>query len=302
MSPHRRALLLFLDGVGIGSEDPQLNPFFSALLPTLTSLLGGRLPSLTDPETTGPKGHAFPLDALLEMDGAPQSGTGQASLFTGGNAAQVFGRHFGPWVPVRLRPLLSEQNLLVRAQAAGLSVAFANAYPEGFLERYPRRIAAPPLVADSAGVLTRHEGHLARGEAVASEIVNTGWIERLGHDDIPEISPEAAGRNLAVITEEHDLTLFAHYTTDLAGHRGGMQGAVEALERVDGLLTGLLDDLGSDTTVLIASDHGNIEDVSGDHTRNPALGLEIGPRLRPMGSILDVAGALLEHLGGVEAH
>lgn len=298
MTVHRRVLLLFLDGVGIGCGDSQLNPFFRASLPTLTRILGGILPSLEHPLVVGPHARAFPLDARLGIEGTPQSGTGQTSLFTGSNAAQAFGRHFGPWVPVRLRPLLCEQNLLVRARAEGRSVTFANAYPRGFLQKYPRRIAAPPLLAEAASVLNRYTSHLARGEAIASEIVNTGWIERFGHRHIPEISPETAGQNLAEITSRHDLTLFAHYATDHAGHRGGMQGGVDALERVDAFLAGLVANLGRDTTLLIASDHGNIEDISGNHTLNPALGLEVGPTLGPMKDILDVTPTVLKYLGG----
>jgi len=292
----KRVLLLFLDGVGVGPDDARLNPFFKANLPTLRAALGGALPSLNHPAVAGDNARAFPLDASLDMAGTPQSGTGQTSLLTGENAAKAFGRHFGPWVPVRLRPLLAKNNVLVRARAIGRSVCFANAYPAGFLKLYPRRFAAPPLVAESAGLMTLHAEHLARGEAVASEIVNSGWRERLGHTSVPEILPKAAGNNLAAIAATHDLTFFAHYSTDHAGHRGGMQGAVDALERVDAFIGGILEDLGNETTLLIVSDHGNIEDVSGDHTRNPVTGIEFGPTLGDLRSILDVTPTILSHL------
>jgi len=35
-------LLLFLDGVGLGEDDPDTNPFARAEMPVLTGLLGGR--------------------------------------------------------------------------------------------------------------------------------------------------------------------------------------------------------------------------------------------------------------------
>src|SRR5687768_10398323 len=38
----RRAILVFLDGVGIGADDPAYNPFAAAHLPRLEALLGGR--------------------------------------------------------------------------------------------------------------------------------------------------------------------------------------------------------------------------------------------------------------------
>ena len=37
-------VLLFLDGVGIGKKDADINPFFRARMPTLTTLCGGELP------------------------------------------------------------------------------------------------------------------------------------------------------------------------------------------------------------------------------------------------------------------
>jgi 2,3-bisphosphoglycerate-independent phosphoglycerate mutase len=112
----RRVLVIFLDGVGIGSGDPDSNPFLRAELPTLRTLLGGRIPHLGDPESGTSNACAFPLDPLLGIGGLPQSGTGQTALLTGENAPAIFGRHFGPWVPVRLRPLLAEKNVLSMAQ------------------------------------------------------------------------------------------------------------------------------------------------------------------------------------------
>lgn len=290
----RRVVLVFLDGVGIGRADAEENAFLRARLPVLTAALGG-IPTLDHPRRTGPRVAAVPLDANLGVDGIPQSGTGQATLLTGVNAAERFGRHFGPWTPVALRPLVEERSVFRRAQDAGLTAAFANAYPKGW-PGDRRRLAAPPLAARAAGLLDRHEEHLARGEAVASEILNTGWRDHLGFEQLPEIGAEDAGRVLARIVAGHHLTVYAHYATDLAGHRGGMEGAVKALERVDAFLGGYLGAAPVDATLLVASDHGNVEDVNQGHTRNPALGLVAGDdaerRARELDSIADVADAL----------
>jgi len=302
MDGRGRLLLVFLDGVGIGEDDGERNPFVRAVLPTLLRLTGGRPPTLDHPSIDGPGASAFPLDATLGVEGMPQSGTGQTTLLTGENAARLYGRHFGPWTPVRLRPLVEEGSLLRVARNAGRTVAFANAYPRGWPgPRGGRRVAGPPLAARGAGVLDRHEEALGEGRAVSSEIVNDGWKRHLGHDWLPDVTPEDAGRNLARIAVEADLTLYAHYATDTAGHRGGMAGCVEALERVDRFLGGLLPALDDGATVVVTSDHGNIEDVSAQHTRNPALGLAIGPAARILSerlrSIADVAPAVLAHLG-----
>jgi len=278
MAATPKVLFVFLDGVGIGTGDPETNPFISARIPTLTTLMGGRVPTLDDPVVRGPGGNAFPLSATLDVDGTPQSGTGQTALLTGADAAEIYGRHFGPWTPVRLRPLVEETSVLRLAREGGWDVAFANAYPRWWPgPRGGKRIAGPPLAARGAGLLTRHEEALGSGEAVSSEIVNDGWRNHLGHDWLPEVTASEAGSNLAGIANRHDLTHYAHYTTDTAGHRGGMKGGVEALERVDRFLGGVAEALDDDVLLLVASDHGNLEDVTGGHTTNPVLGIASGP-------------------------
>src|SRR5687768_16479712 len=111
-----RVLVIFLDGMGIGGDDAEVNPFRRARMPAFTGLQA--------------LGTFVPLDATLGVAGLPQSGTGQTALFTGINAAREFGRHFGPWVPTALHERLARENLLTIAKNAGRSVAFANAYPE----------------------------------------------------------------------------------------------------------------------------------------------------------------------------
>ncbi len=295
-----RVLFVFLDGVGVGPADSDVNPFFNAALPALSEALGGRLPSLDEPAPSGPSGRVFPLDACLGVEGTPQSGTGQVALLTGGNAPKELGRHFGPWPPVRLRPSLHSDNFMVRAVQRGLRVAFANAYPRGYPGlRDSRRVAAVPLAASAAGLLKRDQEALGQGRAVASEIVNDGWIRHLGHTTVPVVTPREAGANLSRIAGEADLTVFAHYHTDVAGHRGGMTGAVAALERVDAFIEGILNHLEEDTLLLLASDHGNIEDTRVGHTRNPALGAALGPRFRaisPPSSLTQVADLILSEI------
>ena len=247
--PHTRpsrVLLVFLDGVGIGAADAERNPFLRARLPVLLRLLGGRLPvaDALDAEGRIESGEAVLVaaDATLGVAGVPQSGTGQTALLTGRNAAAEYGRHFGPWVPTGLRAMLAADNLLSRAVRSGARAAFANAYPLASIAADPRifrRPAAPPLAARAAGVLVRDLPELARGEAVASSITNERWRERLG-DALAEVAADEAGRRLARIAAGAEVTLFAHYDTDYAGHRGGMDGAVAALERVDAFLGGIV--------------------------------------------------------------
>ena len=89
-----RVLFIFLDGVGIGTDDAARNPFVGAALPVLRGLLDGEIPTLSRPAIAAERCRAFPLDACLDVEGMPQSGTGQTALLTGENAAQMFGRHW----------------------------------------------------------------------------------------------------------------------------------------------------------------------------------------------------------------
>jgi hypothetical protein len=305
-----RILLLFVDGVGLGPDDPAANPFSTASLPVLTRLLDGRRPLIGNAPTHAQSASLVALDATLGIDGTPQSGTGQATLLTGRNAARLHGRHFGPWVPTALRTMVAEESVLARAKNAGRSVAFANAYPEEAVHRdgaKPDRRrpsflrAGPPVAALGAGVLSRHTDALMRGDAVASEITNEAWRLHLRRTDLPRIDAHRAGINLARITSHNDLTLFAHYSTDTIGHRGDFARATAALETLDAIVGGITEALAPDALVFVTSDHGNIEDATRGHTRNPAIGLAIGKGHESFAAGLrtleDVTPAILGALG-----
>jgi 2,3-bisphosphoglycerate-independent phosphoglycerate mutase len=300
-----RVLFVFVDGVGLGSDDACVNAMVEGM-PRLSSLLGAP-PVLSAAPHSSTRATLVALDATLGIDGLPQSGTGQAVVLTGEDAIRMHGRHFGPWVPTRLRPLVREQSVLARAQAAGHTIAFANAYPEEVLalEVEQRRTppflrAGPPLAALGAGVMNRHTAALERGDAVASEIVNDGWRERLHRSNVPHIDEARAAHNLVKIAAAHDLTLFAHYATDYAGHLRDFGAASAAIARVDTFLAAMIDSMPADMLLVVASDHGNIEDSTAGHTRNPALGLVAGPghaqRARGMEDLRDVAGVALTAL------
>lgn len=302
-----RVVVLFLDGVGVGDDDPAINPLAAAPAPALGALLEGRRAVSTQLPCTSARASALGLDANLGVAGLPQSGTGQAALLTGVNAAERFGRHFGPYTPTALRPLVEHESFLAHAVRAGRSVTFANAYPARLIAlanrggRLPLPLRAAIVIAAlGARVLTRHEPELIAGDAVASEITHGGWREGLGRDDIPDITPEQAGRNLAAIANAHELTLFAHYATDGAGHLQDLNAGIDAWQRVDAFIGALVEALADDALLIVCSDHGNLEDVGAQHTRNPALCIVVGAGHEKiaarLGALTDVASAILTRL------
>ena len=72
-------LLLFIDGIGLGSDDAAINPFVAAQLPTLTALFEGRALIAANAPFHNKRASLVALDATLDVPGLPQSGTGQAT-------------------------------------------------------------------------------------------------------------------------------------------------------------------------------------------------------------------------------
>ncbi len=283
-------LMLFLDGVGIGRRDRQINALTAAPLRSMRLLLGGDVPTLDKRAATTSHAVTFPLDATLGVAGLPQSGTGQTALFAGVNAARVAGKHFGPYPYSTLRPILERQNIFRRLRDTGRSACFANAFPRRFFEymkHHPSRMSVTTLSCAMTGIPLLQGRELESGRAISADITNEGW-KSLGHPDIGVIEPAEAGRRLAKLSAGHDFVLFEYWKTDYAGHSRNMEEAVQVLERFDALLGGLLESLESARTLLlITSDHGNIEDMSvKTHTRHPVPMILYGHRHREMASLL----------------
>ena len=285
-----RTIFLFLDGVGLGKTDPDINPMFRARLPHLRSLLRGKLPHLGLRRISADHAVAIPLNATLGVEGLPQSGTGQATLFTGFNASKLMGRHFGPYPATTLHPLIEVSNIFRQFKSTGRSVCFANAFPKQFFDYAAsgkRRLSVTTLSCRFAGVPLHDAESLGRDESVSADITRARWPE-LGYPDFPIITPREAGKHLWNITARHSFTLFEYWLTDYAGHGRDMATAVETLERFDGMLGGLLEDFDpKECTLILTSDHGNIEDLSTkSHTRNPVPCILAGRKHRELSSAL----------------
>jgi hypothetical protein len=239
------------------------------------------------------------------MAGLPQSGTGQAALFTGVNAAKLAGRHFGPYPPSALHRLIEEKNIFGQLQLGGNSVCFANAFPRQFFEYVDtgtRRLTVTTLSCRFAGVPLLQVDSLYRNEAVSADITRARWAE-LGYPDVSMVTSSEAGSHLWRIAEHHRFTLFEYWLTDHAGHARDMSNAVEVLERFDGLLGGLLEEFEpAETLLILTSDHGNIEDLSTkSHTRNPVPCLVMGRRrkefLAGIRSLVHLTPAIVRLIG-----
>ncbi|MEM1115578.1 MAG: alkaline phosphatase family protein [Bacteroidota bacterium] len=294
-------LFVFLDGVGLGPSGTD-NPLATLDLPAFARLGGGQAWT-ADAEAVRTPTHAFvPLDATLGLEGLPQSGTGQASLFTGENAARLHGRHFGPYPPTTVRPLVAERSVFAQLAASGLEpgqMAFANAYPDRFFRFVEARgrWTVTTLAAQSAGVRLRRADDLAAGRALAADLTGAGWQRLLDPDHTPIPEAEAA-RRLAALTRSHAFVLSEYYLTDKAGHSQDAARAASVLASLDRFVGALLDHLGDDHLLVVTSDHGNLEDLgTKSHTRNPVPLVARGPSagaFAEAASLLDVTPALID--------
>ncbi len=272
-------LMIFLDGVGLGADDPVTNPFLTAPMPTWRGLFDGAMPTRGNGNFHSARATLIPTDAILGVPGVPQSATGQTAIFTGVNAARAIGEHLGPYPNAALRKILSDGNIFQRLAAAHRSTAFANAYPPIFFERLARnkaRRSATSYAAHAGGVRYRNIDDLRAGRAVSAFVTNDRW-RRFGAD-VPLITAREAGKNLARLSNEYAFTLFEYFLTDAAGHKGKNDFTALVLDEIDSLLRGVLDETDlADSLVITTSDHGNIEDTSvKGHTLNPVPTILIG--------------------------
>lgn len=272
--------MLFLDGFSIGENNPEVNPLLMARMPAFRGIFGGIMPTLEDEIVSNGQAALVLADATLGIEGLPQSGTGQTSLFCGLNAAQIIGKHFGPYPHSKLKPLLQGKSLFRQLLGLGKSVYFANAYPRQFFEYIASgktRFTVTTLTCMMLGIPLLGYDELVQGKAISADITRERWKD-LGYDHLQPITPEDAGRQLHAISQQNDFTLFEYFLTDHAGHGQSMELAVEVLERFDAFLGGILEELDSEKSLLIiTSDHGNVEDLSTKtHTRNPVPVILIG--------------------------
>ncbi|HEX5731237.1 MAG TPA: hypothetical protein VF131_00270 [Blastocatellia bacterium] len=290
-------LLIFVDGVGIGTRGPH-NP--------LDGLEAEFFAHFKDEEPRLPfDGKIAVTDARLGVDGLPQSATGQAAILTGVNAASLIGRHLHGYPSPRLKQALSERSIYKQLLDNGRSVTFANAYTPRYFDTRPRFVSATTVAAESAGVRLRTLEDLDRGEAVFHDFTNYSLIG-MGHS-IRSRTPEEAGKHLACLAAAHDFTLYEHFMTDRLGHlqnRDWSRAHVALLNRfVKAVLQSC--DL-KKQTVVITSDHGNIEDLSSrSHTLNPVatlvFGAATGSITSKVRSLVDITPAIVEAITGVRS-
>lgn len=278
-----RILALFLDGIGLGENDPEKNPFAAANMPAIMELTGGRR-WLAE---TGPQRAAravfIPTDPRLGVPGLPQSGTGQASLLTGLNVPQIIGRHYGPKPDRQTRQIIAKHSYFKRVTARGKKAQLLTAYPPRLLHDFARGKTLRSSIQQAASETGQPHftvDDVLSQRALTAEWTTDSWQKHLKLGHAASYSARQAGRLLARLSRACDFAFHSHWMTDRVGHRGPFARGVELLEMFDQVLSGVLDEWDDDEgLVLVISDHGNMEDLSiRRHTLNDVPTLVIGNR------------------------
>lgn len=295
----KKTLLIFLDGVGIGENDSEINPFVQKRFNFLEEIFGGT-PTLENQEFSKNNKYLFPVDANMGVDGLPQSGTGQTSIFCGVNASKIIGKHFGPFPYSTLKPIIEKENIFNSFLEKGLSVSFANAFPKIFFDYINsgrKRLNVTTLMALYSKVKMFDVDDMIAGRGVSSDLTNRRWNTKLKYD-IPVITPEGAANRLLKITDENNFTLFEYFFTDHLGHGRNKDDFEILLDDLDRFLFEIISNISEDTSLLICSDHGNLENIGvKGHTNNPTLSITAGYRAlelkNKINDLSDIKSAIL---------
>jgi hypothetical protein len=277
-------IFLFIDGVGV-KEPASDNPVNPEVCPVLCRLI---------------RRHSVSIDACLETEGLPQSATGQATMFTGVNASKFMGRHCEGFPGPALRDMVAGNNLFLELKKRGKKIKFADAFSvESADELEVRRFkSVTTVMALSVPESISTISDLADDNAVLQDLTRETIQDR--YPDIHIIDPEDAARHLFDLARGYDFTLFEYFQTDVAGHSMDYERACAVLREYDAFLSTLIRyTTAAGITLVMTSDHGNIEDMSErGHTRNPVPFIAFGPgeeQIRAkVKSLVDVTPALLE--------
>lgn len=306
-----KIIFIFLDGVGIGSAS-RTNPFFAADADYLCFYENS--PGL--PDGTPIK----PIDARLGVEGMPMSATGQTSLFTGVNMPMLLGAHKDSYPDKPMRKIIKAHNLFSSLKKNSFRVQFLNAYPGSahfytpehvrilddgdfyfshfFQGRSRNNLSVTTCMMVSSFNRVFGENDIREERALYHDYTNESLLQ--SGFDLPKFSPEKAAEIIFNTSRDYDLLLYEFFQTDMYGHGFALENCVDLIRDLNRLvkhLVSLLD--GEKDTLLITSDHGNLEDsLTPMHTANPvpliAWGRDAGELRQRVENLSEIAPAVVD--------
>ncbi|CUT02412.1 hypothetical protein [Candidatus Kryptobacter tengchongensis] len=182
--------LLFFDGIGIGENDPEKNPF--------ARYKSKFFRAFVDSEDFNAEygGIIIPTDASLNVPGYPQSATGQTTIFTGVNASELMQAHINGLPTPTLRKVLLSESIFLKLKKMGKKATFANAYSKHYFELRGDRLSATTYAVMASQIPFRwYDKELQEGKAVPADL--TGEFLKRFYPDVKIITPEESGKIIA---------------------------------------------------------------------------------------------------------
>ncbi|MCB1180134.1 MAG: metalloenzyme [Leptospiraceae bacterium] len=269
-------LYIFIDGIGFGENNPEINPFTkfakSFFLP-----LGGKE---VNKQSKYNDSIYLKTDASMGIKGLPQSATGQTSLWTGINAPSILNRHVSGFPSFTLKKIIKEYSIIKVFQDYGKQAVFLNCYSPLYLEnlkKNTRYLSASTLVQMASGNPLKTLDDLQNGKGLFMDITHELFRDFAktflpeDHELLKLRDPYEMGKLAVRIARESDLSLYEYFLTDKVGHAMDWGQAEKIIHNVESFIDGILDELNPDSEqLIITSDHGNLENLSSKvHTQNP---------------------------------
>jgi len=146
----------------------------------------------------------------------------------------------------------------------GKQAVFANSYSLKYfqlVEEGKRRHSVTTLCVLSAGIPFKGMDDLLAGQAVHWDITRE-FLNEQYKLSLPIITPKEAGRHLVSLLDENDLVVSESFILDYIGHKVNMQQSIYFLELIDRFLGSIWENRPDNTTLVVTSDHGNIENLA----------------------------------------
>jgi len=278
-----KLIFIFIDGIGIGKA-LTTNPFFVAnsdatYFPLFEN--GCFLPDGTPIK---------PIDALLGVPGIPMSATGQTTLFTGLNIPALLNEHRESFPDKIMRKFIKKENIFSDLRKNNLKPQFINVFPGSssffttnniflqddgeiilsplFRAFFKRSLSVTTCMMVANRMIPFNENDIREEKALFHDFSNESLLERY---NLPRFTPEKAAEILFNTSRNHDLLLYEYFHTDFVGHSCEMNESIRMISQLNRLVKKLISLLDKKTdTLLITSDHGNLEDTTNPlHTNNP---------------------------------
>lgn len=281
-----KTFFLFIDGLGIG-ELSNNNPFSFCK----DSLLYQMIYEQDDVY------HCKPIDARLGIEGLPQSGTGHVTILTGKNASENIGKHHGPFPHTTQRPWLLDNSIGTYCNQHDLKWDVLNAYPPPYfkaLEDRKIRLSSFAYMQTGLGKKMYSAEDLSNGMGFPS-LLSFKQLQIFGVN-LPSYSIEESVSILVDKFKDLDLVIIEYFILDHLGHDKNITKSIQYIEEISDFLTELKK-YKNELSVIITSDHGNVEDCSvKTHTLNRVPFITNQKLTTPVQSLVDIKTALIESL------